>query len=123
MEKSDLPMEQVVEVVYSPKARQVECMAVDLAALPGQELLPTVKDVLLASGLLSRFSELNLEALDMGIWGVRAALDTLVQPGDRIEVYRGLLVDPKEARRLRHQKQAPARSLYRPGYRGKASRG
>ncbi len=37
----------------------------------------------------------------IGIFGKLVSLDTLVMPGDRIEVYRPLLIDPKEARRNR----------------------
>ena len=36
-----------------------------------------------------------------GIFGKRAQLETRLSPGDRVEVYRGLAIDPKEARRRR----------------------
>jgi putative ubiquitin-RnfH superfamily antitoxin RatB of RatAB toxin-antitoxin module len=42
------------------------------------------------------------------IWGKFKSLETLLKEGDRIELTRGLRVDPKEARRQRYQKQNKA---------------
>jgi putative ubiquitin-RnfH superfamily antitoxin RatB of RatAB toxin-antitoxin module len=39
----------------------------------------------------------------VGIWNRNAKLDTVVRDGDRVEMYRPLVVDPKEARRIRAQ--------------------
>ena len=44
----------------------------------------------------------------IGVWGKRCDLDYLLQDGDRIELWRDLLMDPKEARRLRALKRANA---------------
>lgn len=50
---------------------------------------------------------------DRGIFGRRAPADRVLESGDRVEIYRPLKVDPKEARRRRAQrKRPPAR---RPG--------
>ena len=46
-----------------------------------------------------------LEALRVGIWGRLRPLNTPLRERDRIEVYRPLTVDPKEARRLRYAKR------------------
>lgn len=46
-----------------------------------------------------------LELLRIGIWGRVRPLDTPLRDRDRIEVYRLLTVDPKEARRLRYAKR------------------
>lgn len=46
-----------------------------------------------------------LDALRIGIWGRVRPLSTLLRERDRIEVYRPLTVDPKEARRLRYAKR------------------
>jgi uncharacterized protein len=46
-----------------------------------------------------------LDQLRIGIWGRVRPLDTLLRERDRIEVYRPLTVDPKEARRLRYAKR------------------
>ncbi len=41
--------------------------------------------------------------LRVGVWGREQAPDALLRDGDRVEVYRPLTVDPKEARRLRYR--------------------
>lgn len=82
------------------------------ALLPGQvELttldLPSGTDVaaaLLASGLRQRLPESVWPGLQIGIWGQTCTLNTLLRDGDRIELYRALQVDPKEARRLRYRR-------------------
>jgi putative ubiquitin-RnfH superfamily antitoxin RatB of RatAB toxin-antitoxin module len=55
------------------------------------------------SALLDKF-ELKLEGKQsalIGIFGKQVTLDTLLKPGDRVEIYRPLLLSPTEARRLR----------------------
>ncbi len=61
----------------------------------------TVEAAIQASGLLERFPEIGLSELKLGIFGVACKLDQPVSEGDRIEIYRPLLHDPKEARRQR----------------------
>jgi len=53
------------------------------------------------SGLLKRFPEIDLAVNKVGIFSKIQELDTVLQSGDRIEIYRPLQVDPKEARRRR----------------------
>ena len=65
----------------------------------------TVRDALLASGMLERHPELNLARQQLGIFGRRVPLDAPLSPGDRIEIYRPLAMDPKEARRRRARKR------------------
>jgi putative ubiquitin-RnfH superfamily antitoxin RatB of RatAB toxin-antitoxin module len=52
----------------------------------------TVRDALAASGL---------EGQAFGVFGTRVALDQPLNDGDRVEIYRPLVIDPKEARRRR----------------------
>jgi uncharacterized protein len=87
-----------VEVAYSAAARQVDCVA--LVMPPAS----TVRDALLASGLLERHG-LGIDAVSCGIWGRRCDVAQALRDGDRVEIYRGLTVDPKEARRLRYKGQ------------------
>ncbi|MBK7615593.1 MAG: RnfH family protein [Burkholderiales bacterium] len=47
-------------------------------------------------------------SLHVGIWAKAKPLDTPLRDADRVEIWRGLKVDPKEARRQRYRKQ-PAR--------------
>jgi uncharacterized protein len=64
----------------------------------------TLREALAAAGF-----ELDFERQAFGIFGKRAALDTALSPGDRVEIYRALTLDPKEARRRRAQKRAKGR--------------
>ena len=60
-----------------------------------------------------------LDQLHVGIWGRARPLATPLRERDRIEVYRPLTVDPKEARRLRHAKRGqPIVSRHRPKHSG-----
>ncbi len=61
----------------------------------------TIEAAIKASGLLERFSEIASSELNAGIFGVVCKLDQPVREGDRIEIYRPLVHDPKEARRQR----------------------
>ena len=82
------------------------------ALVPGQVELTTldlpggtdVGAALHASGLRQRLPESVWPALQIGIWGQACTPETLLRDGDRIELYRALLVDPKEARRLRYRR-------------------
>lgn len=49
--------------------------------------------------------EQPLESLRLGIWGRVRPLSTPLRDRDRIEAYRPLTVDPKEARRQRHARR------------------
>ncbi|HEY8036879.1 MAG TPA: RnfH family protein [Methylobacter sp.] len=83
-----------VEVAYAKSEQQV---IVTLAMEEGA----TVEAAIKASGLLELFPEIVLSELKAGIFGVACKLDQSVREGDRIEIYRPLIHDPKEARRQR----------------------
>jgi putative ubiquitin-RnfH superfamily antitoxin RatB of RatAB toxin-antitoxin module len=61
----------------------------------------TVDAAIQESGVLERFPEIAMSELNAGIFGVVCKPDQPVKEGDRIEIYRALLHDPKEARRQR----------------------
>ncbi len=88
-----------VEVAYSPAARRV-----DLVLLRLNEG-STALQALHASGLLKSHPELDPASLTMGIWGRAVSPGHVLCAGDRLELYRPLQVDPKEARRLRYRAQ------------------
>ena len=90
-----------IELAYSPAPRQVQTARLSLRA--GS----TVADALRASGWLEEHG-LALESLRCGVWGKVQPLDKPLRDGDRVELYRPLTVDPKEARRLRYKKQRRA---------------
>ena len=88
-----------ISVAYSPRAGMVDLCELTLPA--GS----CVGDALRASGLAQRYPALDLAGATLGVWGALAAADRLLRDRDRVEVYRPLLVDPKEARRRRQQQQ------------------
>lgn len=61
----------------------------------------TLRDAVIASGLLAQQPSLDAVRLDLGVFNRPRPADTLLRAGDRVEVYRPLTVDPKEARRVR----------------------
>lgn len=58
-----------------------------------------VADALARSGIAARHPEIDAAVGGVGIYGTRVALDSLLADGDRVEVYRPLLANPKERRR------------------------
>lgn len=59
----------------------------------------TVADVVSQSGLSKKFPEQDLSGLQVGIWGRIAERNYRVKQGDRVELYRSLNRDPRDARR------------------------
>lgn len=102
-----------VTVCWSPAPRQVQEWVLDL---PEGAI---VRDALQASGWGQALSPEAIGQAEIGVWGRRCALDQPVREGDRVEIYRPLVVDPKVARRERFRKQgARAAGLFaqrRPG--------
>jgi putative ubiquitin-RnfH superfamily antitoxin RatB of RatAB toxin-antitoxin module len=86
-----------IEVVYSPQPGTVDRTEVLIHA-PA-----SLAQAIEASGLLKRHPEAR--ELTAGIWGRARDPATLLRDRDRVEVYRPLQVDPKEARRLRYRRQ------------------
>lgn len=82
-----------VELVYIPADQKI--FHVSIAVIAGT----TVGEVFQQSGVLLRYPE--VEGMSLGIFAKPASLDTVVKSGDRIEIYRPLMVDPKEKRRQR----------------------
>lgn len=65
----------------------------------------TAREAVCQSGLDEIFSELDLQTAPLGIFGKSVKDEMLLRDKDRIEIYRPLLIDPKEARRKRVQNQ------------------
>ena len=93
-----------VEVAYVLPDRQVVIATV---CSPGA----TVEDAIRACGIIARFAEIDLGRNPVGIYGERVTLNAPVADGDRIEIYRPLVADPKTARRARRGGGAPDGSL------------
>lgn len=86
-------------LVYSPGPRQVREWVLELA------MGTTVAQALAASGIFQEFPSLRNVRLVMGIWGRKTSLGHILHDSDRLEIYRGLQVDPKVARRERFKRQ------------------
>jgi putative ubiquitin-RnfH superfamily antitoxin RatB of RatAB toxin-antitoxin module len=86
-----------VEVAYATPHQQA-LIALDLPA-PA-----TVANAIKASGVLAQFPELAETTLTVGIFGRVTTLEQALKAGDRVEIYRPLVHNPKDARRLRAAK-------------------
>lgn len=65
----------------------------------------TIAQAISQSGILQRYPMLETEEFKVGIFSKIVELDHILKAGDRIEIYRDLVIDPKEARRLRAKKR------------------
>jgi putative ubiquitin-RnfH superfamily antitoxin RatB of RatAB toxin-antitoxin module len=61
----------------------------------------TVEEAIRASGLLERFPEIDLAHNQVGIFSAVCGLNRRLKQGDRVEIYRPLIADPRELRRSR----------------------
>ncbi|MDP4982789.1 RnfH family protein [Pseudoalteromonas tunicata] len=64
----------------------------------------TVEEAISGSGILEKCPEIDADNLSVGIWNRTCKLHQQLQDGDRIEIYRPLIADPKDARRRRAEK-------------------
>ena len=93
-----MPDEILVEIAY---------------ALPEEQVIisikvPTkfnVKQAIERSGVQKKFPSIDLSKNKVGIFGKKTTLDHLLKDRDRIEIYRPLILDPKEMRRKRAAKK------------------
>jgi hypothetical protein len=68
----------------------------------------TIAGAMVASGVFTRFPEIDLNRNKVGVSGKLKPADTVVRDGDRIEIYRPLQADPMESRRRRARHKAAA---------------
>ncbi len=87
-----------VEVAYARPDQQL-ILTVDVPA--GSAIEEAVK----RSGILDRFPEIDLAQNKVGIFGKGKPLSQPLRAGDRVEIYRPLIADPKESRRQRAKEQ------------------
>lgn len=83
-----------VEVAYALSDRQI-VLALDVVADA------TVAAVITQSGILEQFSEIDLEKNKVGVFGKLGKLTDTLHAGDRVEIYRPLIADPKKVRKQR----------------------
>ncbi|WP_162046952.1 RnfH family protein [Vibrio taketomensis] len=92
-----------VEVVYAlPHEQRVFTLVVNKAM--------TVEEIIAQSGVLELYPEIDLKENKVGVYSRNVRLDATVRDGDRIEIYRPLLADPKEIRRKRAEQAKAAGS-------------
>ena len=85
-----------VEVAYAmPEKQIIRAVNVDVGT--------TIGAAIVQSGIMMDFPDLDieLENAKVGIFGKAAAMTTVLNDGDRVEIYRPLIADPKEVRRKR----------------------
>jgi putative ubiquitin-RnfH superfamily antitoxin RatB of RatAB toxin-antitoxin module len=99
--------EALVEVVYARPERQ---WVVGVCWHDGMTALEAVE----ASGLLRELVELRRDDLHLGVYGQRVAPGQRLRAGDRVEIYRPLRFDPRDARRKAAQDARSGRRS-RPG--------
>ena len=88
-----------VEVAYAQEAVQ-EIIELDV------QKGTTLEQALQQSGILEHFPEIDMEKNKVGIFGKISKRDTLLREGDRVEIYRPLIADPKASRRKRAEKKS-----------------
>lgn len=93
------------EVAY---ARQDEQLILPVEVPPGTTLRAAIQQ----SGMLERFPEIDLGVSKVGVFGKLSKLDAELRPGDRVEIYRPLIADPKE---IRKQRAAEGKKLKKGG--------
>ncbi len=77
-----------VGIAYSEPSQQV-WMTLEVA--DGS----TAREAIDASGILKQFPHLDLAAQKVGVFGKLVKLDAPLKPGDRVEIYRGIICDPQ----------------------------
>lgn len=91
-----------IEVVYALPKRQV---VIALEVEEGTTALAAIE----RSGILQQFPEADPRRDGVGVFGRRVTPDSPLREGDRVEIYRPLIVDPKAARRERAKHSLPRR--------------
>lgn len=84
----------MIEVAYATPERQkiIECQI---------EKGTSTREAVRQSNIDEHFPEIDIENCDLGVFGKAVAADYELVDGDRIEIYRPLIADPKEVRRQR----------------------
>ena len=95
-------------MVHHPEYFEIEIVY----ALPHLQILEsivvragdTIEQAIYRSGLLDQFPDISLKANKVGIFSKLVTLNTILNPNDRLEIYRPLIIDPKKARQIRANK-------------------
>jgi len=73
----------------------------------------TIEEAVQLSGIAKKFDDINLDKLLVGVFGTQKKLYDTLREGDRVELYRDLIIDPKQARknRLANKKNKDKKSI------------
>ncbi|WP_312320061.1 RnfH family protein [Atlantibacter hermannii] len=94
-----MPAKITVEVAYAlPEKQYLRRVTLDVGA--------TVEQAITASGLLALRTDIDLAKNKVGVYSRPVKLTDALSDGDRVEIYRPLIADPKELRRQRAEKAA-----------------
>ncbi|MEW6999785.1 RnfH family protein [Colwelliaceae bacterium BS250] len=93
-----MSLEQIaIELVYAlPEEQTLMSLHVDQDS--------TVEQAITESGILLQYPVIDLTINKVGIWNKATKLTQVLEDGDRIEIYRPLIADPKEVRKRRAEK-------------------
>ncbi|MFG0454907.1 RnfH family protein [Shewanella mangrovisoli] len=87
----------VVDVIYALPTQQ---KVISVSVLPGTSAI----DIVRQSNMVSFFPEIDLETVKLGVFSNVVKHDQVIFPGQRVEIYRPLIADPKDVRRRRADK-------------------
>ncbi|MCD9531691.1 RnfH family protein [Photobacterium carnosum] len=90
---SDQPLIHVEVVFALPNVQRVLKLAVVAET--------SIQAIIEQSGILTMYPEIDLNINKVGIYSRNVKLDATARDGDRIEIYRPLVADPREIRRKR----------------------
>ena len=94
MENANTPASVKIEVAYAlPDKQPVIALQVSAGT--------TIEQAISQSGILEQFPEIDISKNKLGIFGKLKKADEVVREGDRVEIYRPLIADPKEVRKQR----------------------
>ena len=85
-----------IEVVYASEDKT--------SIVPLKLTVVSIEQAIQQSNILKQFPEIDLSINKVGVFGELRSLNELINDGDRIEIYRPLKIDPKQARRDRAKK-------------------
>ncbi|TQV86993.1 RnfH family protein [Aliikangiella coralliicola] len=81
-----------IELIYALPDKQ-ELLTLDV------EEGTNIGEAIELSGILNQYPEIDLATNKVGLFSKVSKLDQSLREGDRIEIYRPLIADPKEMRR------------------------
>ncbi|WP_126454564.1 RnfH family protein [Sulfuriflexus mobilis] len=94
MENADTPSRINIEVAYAlPDKQQLIALQVEAGT--------TIEQAIQQSGILEQFPQIDLANSKVGIFGKLKKADVPVREGERVEIYRPLIADPKVVRKQR----------------------